>query len=513
MKTIVKSMAVALAVSLALFGCRPDKVGPNDAENDKHIAGMENEHATLDTICKYADSVHFHSVPSTHAGINFPASDLVNKCASPNQPSAFLCTTQQQRWGSFVIYNGYEYILNQPPKHWLDIDFNLASLWQCSLTDWDFYTGTLIPIDANTGFPVLGTDWSLSLSPARNQWKLRIPVEELPLPCFEMACRLSVHRLKNNSILPGSVTTLWSQNPNWNNTNSEFESSSIFTIRYCPFACLDVCVTATNTVCKEVFTGITCSNTLNSTTLTADTAGIGLAATFLWSNGATTSSIVVSPTSTTTYTVDIKKGDCTRRTTTYNVKVTNVACSVPDPRVDFCPGYLDVRPGMSFNIRNYVRMRNLQSVDWNNVQFTYTAVGANLPTNTPDWNLAAFNAGQAITVLSTDCNTGRGNVARGEYKIFVYRNGESTYDDFMTIRVHPTRTSNVVTATCGNSTLCGYIPGIKVCDVPPGSPGGGTNVCVPYTNLNSYINGVCGSTGANSGNYLGVCGASPCGPN
>ncbi len=513
MKIFKKSILAVLALGLVLFGCKPDSVGPKDTDGDTKIAGaFDDNHPTLDTVCKYADSVLFRSVASGNG--QFPASYVVNKCVGSGG-SAIVCANPaiQPNWGSFVMYNGYERPLNQAPIHWLDVDFSLAGGWFCDFSNWQFTTANNLLVDPNTGFPSVGTDWNaLVLNPMRNQWKVSILINDLPLPCFDMACRMSILRVRiNGSPNENFRTQVWGINRNWNVSTSEYQSNNEFTIHYCPFACLpEPCSTRTNTVCEQVYTGITCTNTLNSKTLTADATGAGTAPTYIWSTGETTPSIMVTPTSNTTYTVTISNGTCAYRVTTYNLKVTNVACSVPDPRADFCPGYLDVRPGMSFNIRNYVRMRNLTAVDWNNVMFTYTAVGANLPTNTADWNLAAFNAGQAITVLSTDCNTGRGNVARGEYKIFVYRNGQSTYDDFMTIRVHPTRTSNVATATCGNSTLCGYIPGIKVCDVPPGNPSGATSVCVAYDNLNGNINGVCGSTGANTGNYLGVCGVNPC---
>lgn len=512
MKTFTNSLLVGLALVAVLFGCRPDRVDPANSDNPAKVAGaFDDTHPTLDTVCKYADSVHFRSVASTNG--TFPATYIVNKCVGTGG-SAIICSNPggQQRWGSFVMYNGYEYVPNQAPVHWLDVDFNLAGGWFCDFTNWQFTTANNLQVDPNTGFPSVGTDWnSLVLNPMRNQWKVAILINSLPLPCFDMACRMSILRVRlNGSPNENFRTTVWAINPNWNNPNSEYQSANEFVIHYCPFACLpEPCSTITNTVCTQVYSGITCSNTLNATTLTADASGAGSSPTYIWSTGATTASINVAPTASTAYTVTISNGTCDYRVTTFQVNVTNVACSVPDPRADFCPANLDIRPGMSFNIRNYVRMKNNLPVDWNTVRFTYTDVGANAPTVTADWNLAAFNAGQTVTVTTTDAATGRGNVARGEYRIYVYRQGQSTYDDYMTIRVHPSRVANVSTAACVGGA-CGYIPGIRVCSVPPGNPSGATSLCVSYDNFNGNINGVCGSTGANSGNYLGICGANPC---
>jgi hypothetical protein len=77
----------------------------------------------------------------------------------------------------------------------------------------------------------------------------------------------------------------------------------------------------------------------SSTTLTANTAGgIPAGATISWNTGANTASITVSPSSTSTYTVNITYGGCTR-SATYTITVTpNPTFSVsPDPAI-ICSG-------------------------------------------------------------------------------------------------------------------------------------------------------------------------------
>ena len=85
------------------------------------------------------------------------------------------------------MYNGYEYVPNQAPVHWLDVDFSLAGGFFCDFSNWQFTTSNNLPVDPNTGFPSVGTDWnSLVINPMRNQWKVSILISNLPLPCFDM---------------------------------------------------------------------------------------------------------------------------------------------------------------------------------------------------------------------------------------------------------------------------------------------------------------------------------------
>ncbi|MBB5033349.1 putative Ig domain-containing protein [Prosthecobacter vanneervenii] len=117
------------------------------------------------------------------------------------------------------------------------------------------------------------------------------------------------------------------------------------------------------------------------------------------------------------------------------------------PQLKFSTYNLDLNPGDSFNIRDYVLPSDGSSspIDWSKVSFTYTSAGANDPTTPADWNLTSFNAGQLVTVTSADAAAG-GNSGTGRFRIYIVRAGQSTYDDHMEIRVDPTVTSLVNSA-------------------------------------------------------------------
>jgi hypothetical protein len=510
MKRFTYFVLAVTAMAVMLTSCRPDNVGPKDDRGGSGIAGAAGDiHPTLDTICKASDYVYFRSMDGSWE---------VNKCGWENGDSApSPCPPGQEPWGSLYLYNGYLTPQNGPVSHWLDVSFSLAYGWYVDNTQWEFFIADSLLIDPNTNLPAtVNVDWDTRsfLNDARSEWKVQVLVSSLPQPCFDLGARMSISTIDVNGVPSEAFrTTVWAVNSQWNNPNSDLQSNNQFAIRYCPFGCLEnQCATATNTVCKKVYTGLTCNSTLGTTVLEADPTGITNPV-YNWSNGTHGQSITVSPTSNTTYTVTIVEGSCNKRITTFNVSAINLACQAPDGRADFCPSNLDCRYGQSFNIRNYVRMKNGQPVDWNELVFTYTAVGANKPTVPANWNLAAFNAGQNVTITSADAVTGSGNMGRGEYRIFVYRNGQTTYDDFMTIRVHPTRTSNVATAVC-TTGACGYIPGVRICNVPPGQPLNGTSLCVPYNELSPFnIAGLCGSAGGPTDNYLGICGQDPCSGN
>ena len=125
------------------------------------------------------------------------------------------------------------------------------------------------------------------------------------------------------------------------------------------------------------------------------------------------------------------------------------------PEVEFCTYNLEVKVGESFNIRDYVRYKDsdlqYNSVNWSDLYFTYTAAGANDPTNPTNWRLSSFNAGTTVTMTNADRANGTGNGGRGEYRIYLVRNGEANYDDHMTIKV-TTNSSNITSAKCPRPT-------------------------------------------------------------
>jgi hypothetical protein len=74
----------------------------------------------------------------------------------------------------------------------------------------------------------------------------------------------------------------------------------------------------------------------SSITLTADASGGSGTYSYVWSNGATTKSITVSPATTTTYTVNVKDGSSCTATASKQVNVTDVRCGNKLDKVSVC---------------------------------------------------------------------------------------------------------------------------------------------------------------------------------
>uniref|UniRef100_UPI0037C5313D GEVED domain-containing protein n=1 Tax=Prosthecobacter sp. TaxID=1965333 RepID=UPI0037C5313D len=117
------------------------------------------------------------------------------------------------------------------------------------------------------------------------------------------------------------------------------------------------------------------------------------------------------------------------------------------PQLTFSTYNLDLNPGDTFNIRDYVLPKDGSStpIDWSQVSFTYTAAGANDPTVPADWNLTSFNAGLPVTATNADA-AAAGNSGTGRFRIYIVRNGQTVYDDHMEMRVDASRTSLVNSA-------------------------------------------------------------------
>ena len=132
---------------------------------------------------------------------------------------------------------------------------------------------------------------------------------------------------------------------------------------------------------------------------------------------------------------------------TFNFTVRASTGPATVPELEFTTYNLDVRPGETFNLRNYVIVKGSPStpIDWSAVSFTYTAAGANDPPSPPNWNLTNFNSGIPVTVTTADAAAG-GNSGTGQFRIYIVRNGVASYDDHAEIRVDAGRTSSVVSA-------------------------------------------------------------------
>ncbi len=575
MKNFKRSMIAVLAMGLVLFGCQPENVDPSGSKGGKSVAGaFDASHTAMDSICLSTSPVFFR---------NTAGSFDVDKCIGAGGVLV-TCNGPQQKWGSLVMYSGYTG-LNLPvpaPEHWLDVDFSLTTGWMCDFTNWAFVVNNGITIDQNTGLPdMTGTDWKAqSVNPARNQWKIAIPVDSLAPGSFDMACRMTVLRLKlNGAPNEPTRTTLWMINENYANTSSPFASNNEYALRFTPANCIapppPVCPNViTNTVCEAVYKGITCSgNTMDTKTLTADSTGAGAAATYLWSNGATTRSISVSPATTTAYTVTVKKGACDIRTTSYNVNVIDVACLLT---VNSSSQVTQAVSFGSFNggqrITNQLSAQGVSSVTANggiNQAWIFNSAaptGGDTDLGTPN---QAFGGPGIGAGGSTSNNTALG-------KLIIIQENSGAPDDngsggslnfnfasprkvtsiklvdfdgtgstirltrsngsVVTIPIPATGDNGVVTMTLNTTnvtqlrvrmngsgavagfttetTVCGgstQVPGVRVCDVPPGCPNGASTVCVESDDLHMYIDGVCGSsTSGKPGSYLGACGSKPC---
>ena len=105
--------------------------------------------------------------------------------------------------------------------------------------------------------------------------------------------------------------------------------------------------------------------------------------------------------------------------------------------LEFCTYNLKLDYNETFNIRDYVHSIDPANpiIDWSQVYFTYTDVGANDPTNPTDWHLSDFNNGLDVTVTAADAASGTGNSGDGRYRIYVVRNGKTFYDDHMEMRI------------------------------------------------------------------------------
>lgn len=121
---------------------------------------------------------------------------------------------------------------------------------------------------------------------------------------------------------------------------------------------------------------------------------------------------------------------------------------VLDSALEFCPVNLNIKPGQTFNLRDYVHYKDSnEPVDWSKVSFVYVGYGANSPTKPTDWHLADFNQGLSVTATTADMAAGTGNVGSGRYRIYVVRNDEHSYDDYVTIRIQNS-SNNLTSAKC-----------------------------------------------------------------
>ena len=544
MKLFKKSILAVLALGLMLFGCKPDTVDPagKTKSSDKTVAGaFDDLHPTLDTICQLSDSIFFQGADGSW---------YVNKCVSEDwfSPVVLPCIGDQPKWGYFFVYNGYQYTTTDT-VHWLDVDFTLAPGIFCDLSSWLFTTGNGITVDPNTGFPNVAQDWSNAVSnPVRNQWKVQIRVDELPLPTFDLACRMSVLRLSffGDEVID-TRTNLWAKNHLWNVEGSEYASNNEFVLRYTPFGCLEMTpppaecpAVQASSVCEVVYTGLancTTNNTMSTTSLAADSSGTSGHPVYTWSNGATTSNINVSPTANTSYTVTVSDGTCNIRVVTFNVTAIDASCAIPGTNSNNGSG------GSGSSHRPGCNHSHSHTASCNGGAHKY---GCNASHSGGTSNCNRKGHGYHCTgthPTNRACNGGHSRGCDGQHSSsstcqsrggHKYNcNGQHTSGNCTSNLSHTSGCSSSNHSSyrgCnnghshhghgngsgygsgyngghGHSHNCGgtppSTPGVKVCHVPPGNPNGAATVCVPVSQVSQHVTGVCSSNGGNNGSNNG----------
>jgi hypothetical protein len=311
MKRILQSIAAVLLSGIIMVSCSPENVAPKeDNSGNPSLAGATGDpHPALDTLCQESDTLWLAREDN--------GSVFVDKCFGFGGVP-ITCAPGQPHWGGLVLREGY--IANE---NVVDCNFWMAPGWYCDFNTWQFGVGTF-SFDQN-GVPLVNNDWgSLIVNPVQNKWQLRLEVGNLPSPEFDLALRVTAVRLNLfGAVTPGSSTVLWGKNMNWNDLAHPAHSTSPWLMHFTPLRCLE---TATPVVpsCVSLFTSPLVTN---CATISANTTGLNGSFSYSWSTGATTQSISVCPTATTTYTVTISSvGGGPVRINQITVNTASAAC-------------------------------------------------------------------------------------------------------------------------------------------------------------------------------------------
>ncbi|MFN8396432.1 MAG: hypothetical protein U0176_17535 [Bacteroidia bacterium] len=310
MKRFLQSFAATVLAGLVLVSCNADKVAPNKQNDTPKLSGAAGDpHPALDVICQTSDTIFLWREDN--------GSPRVDKCFGLGGV-VVPCNTTQPKWGGLVIEEGY---INN--ENVLDCNFWMAPGWYCDFNNWQFGLANTFTFDQN-GIPVVNQDWSnLIVNPVQNKWQLRLSVGNMPTPSFDLALRVGAVRLNLfGAVTPGSNTTLWGRNGNFDKANHPAHSNSPWLMHFAPMRCM--ALPPVEPICTNVYSGPTLST---CTTITANTTGLsGTSFSYAWSTGATTASINVCPTTTTSYTVTISDPVGARRINEVTVNVTDAAC-------------------------------------------------------------------------------------------------------------------------------------------------------------------------------------------
>ncbi|HEX2900938.1 MAG TPA: SprB repeat-containing protein [Bacteroidia bacterium] len=313
MKRIFQSIAAVCLAGIVMVGCQSDNVAPQEGKSGKvNISGAAGDpHPALDTICQTSDTLFLYREDN--------GSPTVDKCFGIGGVLVPCNTINPMRWGGLVINEGY---INN--ENVIDCNFWMAAGWYCNFNDWEFGPVNSFGFDQN-GVPLITTDWSsLIVNPVQNKWQLRMSVGNMPTPSFDLALRVGAVRLNLfGAVTPGSQTTLWGRNSNWSKGGKE-GSNSQWVMRFAPARCLDAAPTPVETSCVAKYKGVGLGN---CETITASTTGLTGPFTYQWSTGATTASVSVCPTVTTTYSCTISgPGGAPLSINEVTVNVVDAAC-------------------------------------------------------------------------------------------------------------------------------------------------------------------------------------------
>jgi hypothetical protein len=313
MKRLIQSIAIICFSGLVLVSCQSDKVSPQDKNsgNPSLSGAAGDEHPALDVVCQTTDTMFL--VREDNGSLK------VDKCFGfGGIPVA--CPPGQMNWGYMIGQEGY---IND--QNVVDFDFTMAPGWYMDLCRWKFGLENTIPFTL-AGIPAIGTDWGNQIvNPTQNKVHLRIPVGNFPTPSFDIALNVTAVRLNLfGAVTPGSQTALWSRNRNWQSNTGNAQSDSQWLLHFTPVRCMDM--PPAEPVCRTLAVGN--PNLSGCTTLSpVNTGSLTGNLTYEWSNGATTATINVCPTATTTYSVTVSEDGRPAIVNDITVNVMNVACT------------------------------------------------------------------------------------------------------------------------------------------------------------------------------------------
>jgi hypothetical protein len=313
MKAFLKFTMVLATCGVMLTGCSPEGVGPAEDPNAPSLAGaISDPHPRLDTVCQTADTMFLVREDD--------GSVLVNKCYGPGGPRNCM-PSEIKPWGYLEMVEGY-----LADTGYIDCNFTMAAGWFCDKNNWEFSIASNFQFD-NNGVPIVTNDWSSNIvAPAANRWQLRVKTTVLPDPCYAVALRVGALKLNLfGGVVNGSQTTLWGKNRNWNVPGHPANSPSPWLQTFCPLRCMETPPPPpVETSCVPLIGGAIGFS--NCATIAANTTGLTGNLTYDWSTGATTSSIDVCPTATTTYSVTISSNGTPALINEITVNYVSAAC-------------------------------------------------------------------------------------------------------------------------------------------------------------------------------------------